>query len=234
MPTIILIEHNYIDRGKIFWELQDWCQHNHLDRGRRFLELPYRFLAENVTKYWYAKVRISLGISPRSSHALKTIWTCKLYAWCTIFLSQVTVCGQFVFSYPIYYRHCVLSLLVYLFNFIIPRMGEKKTQAPTLPRIRLVVTQIRGHIAGSSPPYPLRFVPNIFFCDEISALSSLVDSRRIVLTHARPSQQLIHLKKKSFFANKSKSHHGGIRARWQTLVAFEGLPLVHRVESVTT
>ena len=26
----------------------------------------------------------------------------------------------------------------------------------------LVVTQIRGHIAGSSPPYPLRFVPCIF------------------------------------------------------------------------
>ena len=54
----------------------------------------------------------------------------------------------------------------------------------------LVVTQIRGHIAGSSPPLPTT-VRGLHFCREkISALSSLVDSRRIVLTHARRSQQL--------------------------------------------
>ena len=55
----------------------------------------------------------------------------------------------------------------------------------------LAVTQIRGHIAGSSPPSnPLRFVPCICYREKISALFPLVDSRRIVLTHTRRSQQL--------------------------------------------
>ena len=43
----------------------------------------------------------------------------------------------------------------------------------------LVVTQIRGHIAGSSPPSRLRFVPCIFCPEKTSALSSLVDWRQI-------------------------------------------------------
>ena len=56
----------------------------------------------------------------------------------------------------------------------------------------LVVTQIRGHTAGSSPPLPTTVRALHFFRDNISALlSSLVDSRRIVLTHARRSQQPI-------------------------------------------
>ena len=54
----------------------------------------------------------------------------------------------------------------------------------------LVVTQIRGHIAGSSPPLPTT-VRALHFYHEILFISSLVDSRRIVLTHARRSQQLI-------------------------------------------
>ena len=83
----------------------------------------------------------------------------------------------------------------------------------------LVVTQIRGHIAGSSPPLPTTVRALHFYREKISALSSLVDSRRIVLTHARRSQQLI------FFvvvANEFKisprrdSNHGS------TLAAFEG------------
>ena len=53
------------------------------------------------------------------------------------------------------------------------------------------VTQIRGHIEGSSPPLPTTVHTLHFYRDKISALSSLVDSRRIVLTHARRSQQLI-------------------------------------------
>ena len=57
----------------------------------------------------------------------------------------------------------------------------------------LVVTQIRGHISGSAPPLPTT-VRALHFCREnIPAISSLVDSRRIVLTHAiiRCFQQLI-------------------------------------------
>ena len=51
--------------------------------------------------------------------------------------------------------------------------------------------------------------------------SSLVDSRRIVLTHARRSQQLILF---SFLQIDSKSRHGGIRTHGPTrlIVAFEG------------
>ena len=56
-----------------------------------------------------------------------------------------------------------------------------------------------------------------FYREKISALSSLVDSRRIVLTHARRSQQLILL-----LQINSKSRHGGIRTHGPTLVAFEG------------
>ena len=55
----------------------------------------------------------------------------------------------------------------------------------------LVVTQIRGHIAGSSLPLPATVRALRFHREKISALSSLTDSRRIVLTHARRSQQLI-------------------------------------------
>ena len=44
----------------------------------------------------------------------------------------------------------------------------------------LVVTQIRGHIAGSSPPLPTTVRALHFYREKISALSSLVDSRRIV------------------------------------------------------
>ena len=42
----------------------------------------------------------------------------------------------------------------------------------------LVVTQIRGHIAGSSPPLPTTVRALHFYREKILALSSLVDSRR--------------------------------------------------------
>ena len=85
----------------------------------------------------------------------------------------------------------------------------------------LVVTQIRGPIAGSSPPLPTT-VRVLHFCREkISALSSLVDSRRYVLTHARRSQQLI-LCVFCFLQMNSKSPHGVFRTHGPTLVAFEG------------
>ena len=83
----------------------------------------------------------------------------------------------FIFFHPIYYlRPFVLSLLA--------------------------ATQIRDHIAGSSPPLLTTVRALHFYREEISALSSLVDSRRIVLTHARRSQQLILFY--FIFANKFK------------------------------
>ena len=59
-----------------------------------------------------------------------------------------------------------------------------------------------------------------FFREKISALSSLVDSHRIVLTRARCSQQLT-LFFISFYKVNLKSHHGGIRTHEPTVVTFE-------------
>ena len=83
----------------------------------------------------------------------------------------------------------------------------------------LVVTQIRGHIAFSSPPLPTAVCALYFYREKTSTLPSLVDSRRSVLTHARRSQQLILF---SFLQINSKSRHGEIRTPGPTLVAFEG------------
>ena len=62
----------------------------------------------------------------------------------------------------------------------------------SLPPINSRITQTRG-IAGSSSPVPTTVRALHFYLEKISALSSLVNSRRIVLTHAisRRSQQLI-------------------------------------------
>ena len=66
-----------------------------------------------------------------------------------------------------------------------------------------------------------------FYREKISALSSLVDSRRIVPTHAinRLSQQLILFFMYWYFVFlliNSKFHHDGIRTPGPTLVAIEG------------
>ena len=88
----------------------------------------------------------------------------------------------------------------------------------------LVVTQIRGHIAGSSAPLPTTLRALHFYREKISALSSLVDSRRIVLTHARRSQQLILF---FFCKNTFKiSPRRDSNSRTNTS-SIRGLPLVH-------
>ena len=52
------------------------------------------------------------------------------------------------------YKYCYTSLFVfYPISYLRPSFYSLSL---------LVVTQIRGHIAGSSPPSPLRFVPRIF------------------------------------------------------------------------
>ena len=93
----------------------------------------------------------------------------------------------------------------------------------------LVVAQIRGHGAGSSPPRPTMVRALHFYCEKISAFSSLVESRRIVLTHDRRSQQLIlFYYYYYFFINKFKiSPRRNSNSRTNTK-SIRGLPLVHR------
>ena len=85
---------------------------------------------------------------------------------------------------------CGSNNIDYLCNiifFLIPLFIILAPLSRSLP----VVTQIRGHIAGPPPPFPLWHVPSFLSREEVS-ISLLVDSRRIVPTHAaRRSQQLI-------------------------------------------
>ena len=88
--------------------------------------------------------------------------------------------------------HLLYSILFYFITskyiFLLP---SHLLSSPFYSLSLLAVTQIRGHIAGSSPPLPTTVRALYFYREKISALSSLVDSRRIALTHARRSQQLI-------------------------------------------
>ena len=80
-----------------------------------------------------------------------------------------------------------------------------------------VVTHIRGHIRSGRFSL-LTSVRALRFNREkilISALFSLVDSRRVVPTRARRSQQQLILF--LFLQINSKSHHGGIRTLGPTL-----------------
>ena len=73
-----------------------------------------------------------------------------------------------------------------------------------------------SHSRLFSLPTPVRALH--FYREKTSALSSLVDSRRIVLTHARRSRQLILVIVLQLNPN---SHHGGIQTPRPTLVAFD-------------
>ena len=94
----------------------------------------------------------------------------------------------------------------------------------------LVVTEIRGHIAGSPPPLPTTVRALPFYRGKISALSSLVDSRRIVLTHATRSQALDPFFFLFFFAKKFRiSPRRDSNSRTNTRINnIRGLPLDHR------
>ena len=110
----------------------------------------------------------------------------------------------------------------WLFFFFLP---SHLLSSPFCSLSLLVVTQIRGHIVGSSPHLPTTVRALHFYREKISAVSSLVDSRRIVLTHARLSQQLILF---LFFAKKFKiSPRRDSNSRTNTS-SIRGLPLVHR------
>ena len=78
-----------------------------------------------------------------------------------------------------------------------------------------------GSHSGPSSPLPTTVRAFVFMAKNNRAFSFLVDSRRIVPTHAaRPSQQFILFL--AFLQIYSKSHHGGNRTHGPRLVAFEG------------
>ena len=81
-------------------------------------------------------------------------------------------------------------------------------------------------MTGSSPPSLLRFAPCIFYIAKTSALSSLVDSRRIELCLPTLGALSTSVDPFLFVQINSKSDHGGTRTPGPTLlivvVAFEG------------
>ena len=80
------------------------------------------------------------------------------------------------------------NLCVYIYNFLpIPYVIFALLFSLSL----LVVTQIRGHLAGSSPPLPTPTTVRALYLyrEKTSALFSLLDWRRTVLTQARRAQQ---------------------------------------------
>ena len=98
----------------------------------------------------------------------------------------------------------------------------------------IVVIQIRGHIAGSPHPLPTTVRALHFYHDKISALSSRVDSGRIVHpSYCTAVGALSSISCLFFLRNSSKSHHGGIRMHRPTLLiiivySIRGVPLDHR------
>ena len=76
----------------------------------------------------------------------------------------------------------------------------------------------RSHIAGSSPPSPLRCAPCIFIARRLQPFLPSSTRVEIAPTCARRSQQLIL----SILQISSKSHHGGIRTPVPTVAAFDG------------
>ena len=93
----------------------------------------------------------------------------------------------------------------------------------SLPPV-IVVTQIRGHIAGSSPP--TRYGSCLAFLSREDFSSSLVDLRRTALTHARPQQLLILF---YFLQIIQISPRRDSNSRTNAInISIRGLPLDHR------
>ena len=97
------------------------------------------------------------------------VYTSKYIIYTHVYIPGMYIYIYFLFFHPIYYLR------------------------PSILSLQLVVTQIRGHIAGSSPPLPTAVRALHFYREKLSALSCLVDSRRIVLPYTRHSPQLILL-----------------------------------------
>ena len=82
-----------------------------------------------------------------------------------------------------------------------------------------------------SPPTHYDSCLAYFYREKISALASLVDSRRIVLTHTRRSQQLIHLLFLQINSKISPRRDSNSRTNTSSI---RGLPLVRRGDRYTS
>ena len=106
-----------------------------------------------------------------------------------------------IYTYQVYEYIYIYVLIIFALLFSLP----------------LVVTQIRGHIAGSSPPLPTTVRAFHFYT------SALPSSTRVEL--CSPTLGALSSLSLLYFANKFKiSPDGGIRAHGPTLQveAFEG------------
>ena len=101
--------------------------------------------------------------------------------------------------------------------------------SPSLP----VAAQIRGHIAGPTPPSPPRYVPSFFSPDEFSILfpRRLASNRTYPRCQTRSAISLVIPFFDCIFGNKVKSHRGGNRTRYSIFNprrSVRGQPLDHR------
>ena len=101
-----------------------------------------------------------------------------------------TTIFYFIFSIPV---------IIFALLFSLPSIGRRDSDPGSHGRL--------------SSPLPTMVRALHFYREKISALPALVDSRRIVPTHARRSKQLAVF----FVKIYSKSHHGGIRSPGPTL-----------------
>ena len=85
----------------------------------------------------------------------------------------------------------------FFFFLLVPSAGSKKNvrRYCTFFFLLLPPWRYRGHWAGPSPPSPLLYAPSIFFCENNSACSSLVDWDRVAPTPTLPytMQKPVHL-----------------------------------------
>ena len=103
----------------------------------------------------------------------------------TFLLRLLTVAGEALYISPSNILRYRLYPLFCSFRFRFLVFSSNLFSSPLSHSLRVVVTQIGGHIAAflfpPLLPTTVRFVPFIFYRDNTSALSSLVDSRRIAI-----------------------------------------------------
>ena len=230
-PGVIL----YVRRTKLQGrEVLTRCRKRRQQKKKK--ELTERNKGENMT--WQVSIFFSFPnrLDGNLVNGYQRWYTSTLVLF--VFFNQAGTIYVYIFYLFVYYCCCTYHIWIQRNRTV---RCEEHTHAPffflTLPL--LAVAQIRGHIAGcspssrshnseeplghiagSSPSFPLRFVPCSFIARRLhSALSSLVDSRRIAPppTLYRRSQQFI-LFSSFFFVNEFKiSPHGGIGTHGPTL-----------------
>ena len=196
-PNLTLRTSSSRNSGKIYQDLKKKCRRTSIFLFTCFVSWSPYLVHDLTAMFYYLFSNMIPGTILRERRVVRYWHTWHMRTWK-------------VFFYWLFFSSNVLSSP---FFFSLPSL------------ICIVVTQIRGHIAGSFPPLPATVRAVYFYRERISALSSLVDSRRIVLTHARRSQQLILV---FIFANKfiiSPRRDSNSRSNTSSI---RGLPLDHR------